>query len=110
MSNTNTSWTKAELEIYLLIYCANANFSESKKEKEFIKKHAQSDIYKRMHEEFEKDNDFISLQKIQSNFENLNINQAEKDELFSEIKELILCDGKGDVLEENIFRGLKHLL
>ncbi len=110
MSNTATTWTKKELEIYLLIFCANANYSESKDEKKFIKDRAQSDVYQKMHSEFEKDNDFQSIQKIQSSMEELNFSKAEKDQLFAEVRELILCDGTEDILEENIFRGLKHLL
>ena len=37
MENKNINWTKEDLKTYLLIYCANADFSESKIEIEFIK-------------------------------------------------------------------------
>jgi tRNA G10 N-methylase Trm11 len=110
MSNENPNWTKKELEIYLLIYCANANFSESKDEKRFIKSKSGSEEYLKMHREFEKDNDYMSIQKIQNGVENLNYSQAEKDQLFAEIKEMFIADGDTDILEANIFRGLSHLL
>lgn len=110
MSNTNPNWTKAELEIYLLIYCANANYSESKDEKKFIKSHAESSSYQKMHNEFEKDNDYQSIQKIQATIDHHQYTQTEKDKLFSEIKEMIMSDDTTDILEENIFRGLQHIL
>ncbi len=110
MSNKHLIWTKEELKIYVLIYCANANYSESKDEKKFIKSRADTDEYIKMHAEFEKDNDFQSIQKIQTAMEHNNYSQEEKDELFGEVKAMFITDGEVDILEENIFRGLHHIL
>ena len=110
MANMNSDWSKKDLEIYLLIYCANANYSESKDEKDFIKSRANSEEYKKMHREFEKDNDYQSIQKIQFSIERHGLSKAEKDKLFSEIKEMFQADGETDILESNLFRGLQHLI
>lgn len=110
MPNTHPNWSKKELEIYMLIYCANANYSESKDEKNFIKSRSAQADYQKMHAEFEKDNDYQSIQKIQESIEHHAYSQGEKNQLFDEIKEMIKLEDKGEILEENIFRGLKHLL
>lgn len=110
MSEKHLIWTREELKIYVLIYCANANFSESKGEKKFIKSRAESADYLKMHAEFENDNDYQSIQKIQTAIEHNKYSQADKDALFGEVREMFMNDGETDILEENIFRGLHHIL
>ena len=57
MEETSPNWTKEELKIYILIYCANADFSESKLETEYIKSKIQTSNFDKIHAEFENDND-----------------------------------------------------
>jgi len=102
-------WTKDELKTYLLIYCANADFSETKTEIEYIKKHTHNGHFNKMHAEFDKDNDFESIQKIKSSLELHKYDDLEG--LTNEIKALFTVDDKQlDILEENLLRMLKHIL
>ena len=110
MENSKPNWTKEELKIYTLIYCANADFSESKVEIDFIKSKIQSSNFDKIHSEFEDDNDYQSIQKIQSSSEEHGDTKDETNSLFNEIKELFMSDKKYDVLEENLLLGLRHLL
>lgn len=110
MENKNINWTKEDLKTYLLIYCANADFSESKIEIEFIKAKIQTTDFDKIHREFEQDNDNECIQKIQASIKELNYKKDEIDSLINEIKELFLSDGEYDILEKNIFRGLKHIV
>lgn len=110
MKKNNSNWTKEDLKTYLLIYCANADFSESKIEIDFIKSKIQTTNFNKIHREFEQDNDHQSLQKIQTSIKELNYTEAEIDNLINEVKALFLSDGKFDILEKNIFRGLNHIL
>jgi len=101
-------WTKEELKIYILIYCSNANFTESKLEVNFIKSKLTNSNFEKIHAEFDQDNDYQSIEKIISSvkehgYENKKI-------LMKEIMELFLSDGKYDILEQNLYRGLKHIL
>lgn len=102
------NWTKDDLRMYLLIYCANADFVESPEEMDYIKSKIGHSDFSKMHAEFEKDNDYQSIQKIQKAYEDLNYDSP--DALFDEIREFFISDGEFDVLERNLIMGLKHIL
>ena len=110
MEEFKTDWTREELKAYILLYCANANFIETQEEKEFIKSKVGEEKYMKVHKEFDKDNDYQRIQKIQSSVERFNYSKHEIDILFMNIKKMFLTDGSMDILEENIYRGLQHLL
>jgi len=110
MSERSTNWTKNELKAYLLLYCANADFIESEEEKELIRSNINDEKFTEIQQQFENDNDFQRIQKIQSSVVELQYSPSEIDSLIEEIKNLFLSDGKYDLLEENIFLGLKRLL
>jgi len=102
------NWTKEELKIYILIYCSNADFNESQLEIDYIKSKLQNSNFEKMHAEFEQDNDYQSIQKIMAS---IKAHRCEHDKtLLKEIMELFLSDGKYDILEQNLYRGLKHIL
>ena len=105
-----TNWTKEELKIYVLIYGANADLSESKVELDHIKSKIETSNFDKIHEEFENDNDYQSIQKIQSSLEELKYSEEDKNGLLKEMKELFLSDDKYDILEKNLFKGLSHIL
>lgn len=108
MKKMNINWTKEELKIYILIYCSNADFSESKLEIDYIKSKIQTKNFEKIHHEFEKDNDYQSIQKIQSSIKDHHYENNES--LLREIMELFLIDDSFDVLEQNLNMGLKHIL
>lgn len=110
MNEHTTTWTPQELKAYMLLYCAHADFVVSEEEKEFIKSKVNDEAYKRIRSEFDKDNDYQRIQKIDHTIDRLNFSREEIDNLFESIKSLFLADGEFDLLEENIYRGLKHLL
>ena len=110
MSSIETNWTKEDLKIYILIFCANADLSESKFEIDFIKSKIQTSDFEKLDKEFLEDNDYQSIQKIQSSIDEHGLSQDEIYSLFSEMKELFLKDNKYDILEKNLFRGLNRIL
>lgn len=110
MTDFITDWTHEELKAYMLLYSAHADYVVTEEEKEYIKSKVDANDYKKIHREFEKDNDYQRIQKIHSTIERLNYSKEEIDEAFQSIKDLFLSDGEIDILEQNIYRGLKHLL
>ena len=65
-----TNWTKDDLRTYLLIYCANADFSISEKELTLIKSRIEKSDFDKIKAEFEEDNDYQSKNgEIQSALE-----------------------------------------
>lgn len=110
MQEFTTDWTHQELKAYMLLYCAHADFIVTDEEKEYIKSKVSETEYKKIRREFEKDNDYQRIQKIHATIERFDFSKEEIDETFQSIKKLFLSDGEMDPLEENIYRGLKHLL
>ena len=110
MKNFETNWTKEELQVYLLIYCANADFVETKEEIDFIKSNYNIDSYEKIHSEFKADNDYTRIQKIRFTLEKYCYSKEECEKLMEEMKSLFLSDGKYDTLEKNLMIGLKHII
>jgi hypothetical protein len=109
MKEFDTNWSKEELKVYVMIYCANANLSESKGEIAFIQSRTKGNSFEKIHDEFDKDNDYQSIQKIRSTLEKYGYTKNDTGRLLKEVKELFLSDGKYDLLEQNLFRGLNHI-
>ncbi len=110
MEEINTLWSREELKAYILLYCAYADFIETEAEREYIKSKVGEEKYNKVHKEFDADNDYQRIQKIQTTVAQYNYSKKEIDRLFENIKKLFLTDGPVDILEENIYRGLQHLL
>ena len=107
MQKRNIIWSEQEFEAYLLLFCSNADLEESEEERELILDKVGEDTYKRMHREFEKDNDYQRIQKIQSHIEH---NEVSKDQVNALCKNLYSSDGDFNYMEKNIHRALKRIL
>lgn len=110
MSNLKTNWTREELNAFILLYSANADFQASKVEIDRIKSKISSASFEKIMSDFERDNDYQILQKIQSSVQAHGYMKDELNLLFEEIKALFLSDGKFDQQEKNLLIGLKTLL
>ncbi len=110
MSDYSTQWKKEDLEAYLLFYCANADFVETEEEKKLIHEKVSEEVYTKMHLEFIKDNDYTRIQKIINTSERLALTIEDFNILFKEIEELFNADGEFNLLEKEIFIGLKRVL
>ena len=106
----NSNWTKEELVAYILLFAANSDFTEDNDEKELILSKVDKSTYKSINKEFQKDNDFQSIQKILSGLKQHNYSKGDIDLLFADIKALFLADGNYDTIERNMFTNLKRLL
>lgn len=109
MSNTTPDWNKNEFLGYLFLYCSNADYVERDEERQFIQSKIDKEVYKKMRIEFDHDKDYQRIQKIVDTVEKHYSSEDEKEGLIAEIKDLFLSDGKFDILEINIYRGLKRL-
>lgn len=108
MSNTSAEWSLEELKAYLLIYCAHADFDESAMEKELIQKKCPHVDVDRLHQEYDNDNDYASIEKIQGAIDRLGVENPST--LLDEVEELFYADGNFDRQEQNLFRSLRHVL
>lgn len=110
MEEFNTGWTKEELQVYTLIYCANADYFESKFEINYIKSKVKESNFDKIYTEVKSDNDYTSIQKINNTVVKLGYTSQEKDILFDEMRELFLSDGKYSSLEQNLNRALNNII
>lgn len=110
MSQENTNWSREEFEAYLLFYAANADFVETEEEKKVIHSKVSEAAYSKMQAEFAKDNDYLRIQKIINTAERFELSKTEIEVLFNEISEIFEADGKVDILEREMFIGLRRVL
>ena len=75
-----------------------------------IIEHVDMQTFQKVNDEFDKDNDYQSLQKIISSLDDKHYSKVELDTLFEDIKKLFLSDGDYDAMELNLFSYLKKLL
>ena len=104
------SWTKDELKAYMLLYAANADYKESNLERNVIADLVDRHTFQRIHDEFDKDNDYQSLQKIIDCVKEHDYSQENLEELFTEMKLMFFADGQFDQQERNLFLYLKKIL
>lgn len=110
MNNYASHWTKEELLIYTLIYCANADHNESLIETNFIKSKIQHSNYEILKSEFEKDSPFTRIQKIKEAFDNNDFSAHEKEDFFDDMRELFLVDRKFSSKEQSLFQSIVNVI
>jgi 3-mercaptopyruvate sulfurtransferase SseA len=102
-------WTKNELIAYTLLYAANSNFEEDNKERNLIIEKVDMQTFQKIHDEFDADNDYQSIQKIQAGLNEHHFTKADIDTLLVEIKTMFFADGEFDVMERITYRSLNKL-
>lgn len=104
-----THWTKNELIAYILLYASQSDLIESNKERNVIISKVDVKTFDKIHKEFEKDNDYQSIQKILAGLKAHNYSKIDIDLLLSDIKVMFFADGHYEVSEQAIYNLLNHL-
>ena len=110
MNTYDTNWTKEELLIYILIYCANADHHESEIETYFIKSKIQKSNYDKLKNEFIKDSPFARIQKIKDAYDRNQYSVNDKEELFDDMRNLFLTDGRFSNSEQKMFQYITNII
>lgn len=110
MKLQDTHWTKEELLIYTLIYCANVDYIESHFEVEHIKSKVKECNYEELKAEFDKDKPNESLVKIKDAFDKHGYTVDEKELFFDDIRRLFIVDGKYSTHEQELFKSLNNII
>lgn len=106
----SSNWTKEELVAYILLYTANSDLNIENHEKNVIISKVDMQTFSKVQAEFDKDNDYQSLQKIINGLEVHNYSKDDLEALFVDIKNLFLSDGSYDVMEQSMLAYLKKIL
>lgn len=101
--------SKEELSVFILLYCANADFKVTRSEFKYINSKIDKLDFYRLSEIFNAYNDYQIINKIQSSFKKLNYSKEDKEYLLKEIRELINLESTSCFLKLIFFRGLKRL-
>jgi hypothetical protein len=111
MTSKIDHWTKLELQIYILLLCANADSEETKVEIEMIKSKVDTETFDKIYNEFKNDTDEeTQFEKIDDNIQKHEYSNMELASFRQEIHEIFFSDGKLKLREENLNRILDNLL
>ncbi|RAJ16177.1 sulfurtransferase [Olleya aquimaris] len=109
MDKPNT-WTKDELLAYILLFVAHSDLDETRKEKDYILSRVDKKVYQRVHERFEADNDYQSIQNIIEGVKTHDYYRNDLADLFADIKLMAFADGEMDIMENMAYILLKKIL
>lgn len=110
MQRDKNHWTKTELQIYILLLCANADASETEEELGLIRSMADSDCFEKMYKEICRDSEEESLEKIQDIVALHHYSHRELSHLKREMKKVFLADKRLTMVERNLERILNNIL
>ncbi|MCH4821877.1 hypothetical protein ML462_01725 [Gramella lutea] len=110
MSSEEQNWTKTELQIYILLLCANADSNETEEEINLIKSKTDKATFEKMYKEFSGDTEEESLEKIQDNLAVHEYSHKELTELRREMFEVFFSDKKFSMMENTLDKILDNIL
>jgi len=103
-------WSKAELKTYILLLCAKADEVVARQELELIKSKTEATTFKKMYEEFCKDNEDQCLEKIRDTLQDHEFSYWELSQMRKEIEEVFAADQKVVMKERILGRILDNIL
>lgn len=109
ISKTN-HWTKLELQIYILLLCANADRNETEIEIEMIKSKVDSITFDKIYKEFKADTEDEQLEKIDDNTHQHDYTNMELAKFRQDVHNIFFSDGKFVQMEQNLNRILDNIL
>ncbi|PWK17761.1 hypothetical protein [Xanthomarina spongicola] len=110
MNSKDTSWTKKELQTYILLLCANADSNETEEELNLIKSKTDPETFEKIHKEFSNDSEEERFEKIDINVQLHDYSNMELSEFRKEMYEIFLADKKYMLMERNLDRILDNIL
>lgn len=110
MTTNNQKLSKKELQIYILLLCANADSEETEAELDFIKSKVDIETYERVYKSFSDVNEDERLEVIENNIHLHEFTEMELGELRREIYEIFFSDCDFQMMERNLDRILDNIL
>lgn len=110
MKSIEKHWTKEKLKTYILLLCAKADQVEAEAELNLIKSKIPAAIFEAVYQEFSKDTEDESLEKIQYALERHEYSNKELAALKKEIQEVFSTDNSVNMKERNLGWILDNIL
>ncbi|MCM4156455.1 hypothetical protein [Gramella sp. AN32] len=110
MKSKKDYWSKKELQIYILLLCANVDSEETEEELNMIKSRFKEKKFEKIYGEFRDDSEEESLEKIQDSIAVLKFSQREINQLKSEMQQIFFSDRIYKLMERNMERILDNII
>lgn len=110
MNSKLKPWSKTELQIYILILCANADNVELEEEINFIKRKVDDATFKKIRAEFYNDTEEERFEKIDTAIQRHEFAPLELQNFRKEVYDLFLSDSDYSFLEKRLDEVLDNML
>ena len=110
MITNQPTWTKKELEIYILLLCSNADSNITKEELNIIKSIVDSESFNKIYEEFSGDTEEEALEKIEDSVEQYDLSPNEITAIKTNMKAVFFADKDFGIKEEYLDRIIANML
>jgi len=110
MKNKKPNWTKTELQIYIMLLCANADKTETEEELEMIQNKTSKKTFLKMHKKFHKHSEKKRFKKIDNVIHNHDYSQMELAAFRREMYKIFFSDSSFSMLEERLDMTLDNIL
>jgi len=110
MTTKPTEWTKEELQIYILLLCANADKEETEEELEMILSKVSKKTFGKVYVEFHNDSEEIRLKKVDKNVHQHSYTNMELIAFRRDVYEVFFSDGNFTMMEKRLDLTLDNIL
>ena len=110
MKHKAKDWTKAELQVYILLMCANADNEETKEEVHMIKSKVDAATFNKMEQLFHKDSERRRLKKIDISIHRHTYSSIELAAFRNEAYDIFLSDNSFTMMEKRLDWTLDNIL
>lgn len=105
-----TNWTKTELQIYILLLCANADKEETEEELKMIQSKVTVDSFDKIYKEFQGDSDKKRLKKIERTIHLHDYNNKELVDFRKEVHQIFFSDDSFKMMEQRLDWTLDNII
>lgn len=110
MTPIKNNWSKTELQVYILLLCANADDHESEKELSMIKTKTDPETFKKIYQEFSGDDEDMRFEKIDTAIHLHSYTIKEIADFRREMYEIFFSDCNFSLMEKNLDRILDNII
>ncbi len=110
MSAEKNNWTKEELQVYILLLCANADNDETDKELSMIKSKVPKETFDKIYIEFSGDSEKKRFKKIDRNVQLHAYTEMELGTFRREVYEIFFSDCNFTMMEKRLDWTLDNIL
>lgn len=103
-------WTKTELQIYILLLCANVDKEESDVEMQLIQSKVSKETFDKIYTEFHEDSKKRKRKKIERNIHLHDYSYKELITFKKEVHEIFFSDGDFKMMEQRLEMTLDNIL